>query len=372
MKTVVIYGIGGHLAKTRILPALEATDVAIHGVGRKLRSPEEIPTSRPLTLATSEDPQLPTGPKLIYLAIPAAEYPSVLSSLAGRVQPHDWIVLEKPYGTSREAALANYDLAARLVGESHVAAVDHYLAKRTVQNLLELRFANPLFAAAWSHRHVKEIQVVLQEASLPSGREEAFGAGVVPDLVQSHVLGMLAYLTCDSDANRARALQGARVVRSVFGKLPDSAMPTFVAAEIEIPNERWRGVPIYLLAGKGLREHRVEVHVQFTYPNALGVRVQPDEQAILRIRHHGSVQSLRLSDASPMANGYPELMRGLLAEEREGMVSRQALDAQWQLAEQLQVPSSIPTYLSGTDGPEAGVSLANWCPVDGTCAHAVG
>lgn len=371
MKTVVVYGIGGHLASSRILPALEDLEVAVHGVSRRARRPEEIPTNRPLTLATTEDPQLPPGPKLIYLAIPVSEYQVALASLAGRVTRDDMIVLEKPYGSSRKEALANYDQAVRLVGESRVAAVDHYLAKRTVQNLLELRFGNPVFAGQWNATSITELQVILQENSAPDGREEAFGGGVVPDLVQSHVLGMLGHLACEADQDRARALRGARVLHAEFGRLPDSKVPTLVAAKLALAGERWRGVPVYIQAGKGLREHRAEVHVRFREPNALGVRVQPDEQAVLRIRHHGRLQSLALNDPCPAANGYPELIQSLLEGGSEGVISREAIDVQWQIAEQLESPSSVPTYLIGTDGPEAAVRMAQWCPVDVSCEHPV-
>lgn len=372
MKTVVVYGIGGHLATKRILPGLEAHDVSIHGVSRKLRQASEIPTTRPLTLATTDDPQLPVGPKLIYLAIPVAEYDAVLKSLAGRVTIDDRIVLEKPYGATRAQALMNYDMAVRLVGESQVAAVDHYLAKQTVQNLLELRFGNPLFAQQWNATSVTELQVVLQESTVPDGRKEAFGAGVVTDLVQSHVLGMLALLACEPDHDPVRALKGTRVLETHFGRLPDSDVPTFVAAKLMLPGERWRGVPVHVLAGKGLAQHRVEVQVRFREPNALGVRVQPDEQTVLRVQHHGRVQSLTLSDPCPAANGYPELLSSLLSGNTEGIVSRELIDVQWRIAEQLTVPSSVPTYLPGSFGPEAGLAMTHWCPVDVSCEHGVG
>mmetsp|Transcript_46756 Transcript_46756/g.134668 ORF Transcript_46756/g.134668 Transcript_46756/m.134668 type:complete len:339 (-) Transcript_46756:40-1056(-) len=66
-----------------------------------------------------------------------------------------------------------------------------------------------------------------------------------------------------------------------------SRCPTFAALVLRVDNDRWRGVPFLLRAGKGLDERLAEVRVTFKKkgyntllpgePNELVLRIQPDE-----------------------------------------------------------------------------------------------
>ena len=47
---------------------------------------------------------------------------------------------------------------------------------------------------------------------------------------------------------------------------PDSVCPTFASSVMWIPNERWRGVPFVLKAGKATDAKKVEIRVQFKKP----------------------------------------------------------------------------------------------------------
>ena len=76
---------------------------------------------------------------------------------------------------------------------------------------------------------------------------------------------------------------------------PESNVETYVAARLFIDNWRWGGVPFYLRTGKNLPLRASEVRVQFRptpnvlfakqadlQPNALTLRLQPDEGIFLR------------------------------------------------------------------------------------------
>jgi glucose-6-phosphate 1-dehydrogenase len=78
---------------------------------------------------------------------------------------------------------------------------------------------------------------------------------------------------------------------------PDSTTETFVAMRLEVDNWRWAGVPVYVRTGKRLPKRFTEVALQFQRvphlsfatsqsrelrPDALVVRIQPDEGITLR------------------------------------------------------------------------------------------
>nr|CAH8831089.1 unnamed protein product [Trichobilharzia regenti] len=75
----------------------------------------------------------------------------------------------------------------------------------------------------------------------------------------------------------------------------NSITPTYVCAVLYVQNDRWKGVPFILRAGKALNERKAEVRVQFKEPhfhvfgtegvprNELVLRVQPDEAVYIKL-----------------------------------------------------------------------------------------
>jgi glucose-6-phosphate 1-dehydrogenase len=65
------------------------------------------------------------------------------------------VVVEKPFGKDYESARALDDLIHHYFDEPQVFRIDHYLGKQTVQNLLVMRFANPIFEHSWNRDRVE-------------------------------------------------------------------------------------------------------------------------------------------------------------------------------------------------------------------------
>jgi glucose-6-phosphate 1-dehydrogenase len=99
-----------------------------------------------------------------YPAVP----PSAFQPLTEALAQHDLtdnarIVYEKPFGTSPEGFRGLDEAVHRVVDESQVYRIDHFLGKEATQDLHVLRFANKLFEASWSREHVKAVQIDVPE-----------------------------------------------------------------------------------------------------------------------------------------------------------------------------------------------------------------
>jgi glucose-6-phosphate 1-dehydrogenase len=272
------------------------------------------------------------GNRLFYLAIPPTVIAQVVAGLQGAslVCPDEGcsvrIIVEKPFGRDLRSA---QELNALLLGafeEEQIYRIDHYLGKETVQNLLVFRFGNVVWEPIWNRTMVDHVQITVAETV---GVERRAGyyekAGALRDMVQSHLLQLLAIATmeppaaydadsirdekvkllrsihpiaCDGGVVRgqyARSHPGARPMagyREEPGVAPDSRTETFVALRLCIDNWRWAGVPFFLRTGKNLPTKASEVVVRFRpaphpildrvqgdapTPNALVLRVQPEE-----------------------------------------------------------------------------------------------
>ncbi len=236
------------------------------------------------------------------------------------------LALEKPLGSDLESSREINDAVAARFAEDQIFRVDHYLGKEPVQNLLSLRFANLMFEPLWNNAHIDHVQITVSETVGLEGRVDYYeGAGALRDMVQNHMLQLLALVAMepptDFDPTAVRdekvkvlrslhpidaASIGDAIVTGQYGpgviggeSVPgydgelgrDSQTETFVAVKASIDNWRWNGVPFYLRTGKRLASRHSEITITFkcvpfsifaaggakTLPNKLIISLQPDE-----------------------------------------------------------------------------------------------
>jgi glucose-6-phosphate 1-dehydrogenase len=239
------------------------------------------------------------------------------------------VVIEKPFGYDLTSARKLNAEVLEVFDESQVFRIDHYLGKETVQNMMAFRFANALFEPVWNRNYVDYVQIVAAEDIGIEGRAGYYeGAGALRDLVQNHMLQLMALLTMEPptafEANRLRdeklkvleaivppalhdvagmavraryaaGVQGGVPVPGYLdedGVAPDSRTETYAALRLHISNWRWAGVPFYLRTGKHLARKLTEITVRLkpvphlalqsegsigVQPNEIVLTVQPDE-----------------------------------------------------------------------------------------------
>jgi glucose-6-phosphate 1-dehydrogenase len=214
------------------------------------------------------------------------------------------VVIEKPFGHDLASARELDRHVLRFLRPDQVYRIDHYMGKETVQNLLAFRFGNAIFEPLFNRQYVDHIQITAAETVGMEGRRGAFydHAGAMRDVVQNHLLQLLALVAMDPpatlkacDVNDAKLkvlrdlapLRGPdvarRVVRGQYGAgtvegkpvrayrdeeavARDSTTETYVALRAEVESWRWAGVPFLLRTGKRLPRRTTEIAVQFKLP----------------------------------------------------------------------------------------------------------
>jgi glucose-6-phosphate 1-dehydrogenase len=364
ISTLVILGAGGDLTSRLLLPGLASllassrgSDIRLIGVdrdpvtdaawkrrvgkafsgvdGRRL---EKVLESSVYLQADVTDPEAlgrvlaaAKGRTALYFALPPAVTVLACRTLATMDLP-DGIVLaiEKPFGTDLKSAQTLNRLLQKLVPEEQVFRVDHFLGKSTVINLLGLRFANRIFEPLLSAQNVAHVEVRIEEALGLEGRAGYYDkAGALTDMIQSHLLLVLALATMEPPATvGSEDLRGAmaqllratrawkrdgtesRRARYTAGSIGRRKLPAYTSeagvdktrgtetlAEltVAIDNWRWAGVPFVLRSGKAIGEPRQEVVFTFRdVPHLPTGFSGPGRQAQLRIGIRPATMSLDL------------------------------------------------------------------------------
>jgi glucose-6-phosphate 1-dehydrogenase len=362
----------------------------------------------------------PERVRVFYLATSPELYGDICRNLSdqGLVTPAARVVLEKPIGHDLASARAINDSVGQYFAETQIFRIDHYLGKETVQNLIALRFANPVFERLWDSDAISSVQITAAETVGVESRAAYYDhSGALRDMIQNHLLQVMCLVAMEPPASLAsedvhieklkvlHALKpitpgdvGQVVVRGQYasGEMDGKPVPgyveelghdsnteTFVALRAEVHSWRWGSVPFYLRSGKRLPNKVSEIVITFrrppwsifpnlSEPNKLVIRLQPEEGIELSIMSKDPTpdgMTLRPADIDisfekAFGRRYPDAYERLLMDTVRGdsvlFMRRAEVEAAWTWVQPILDAwkhGSPKPYKAGTWGPEAAKAM---------------
>lgn len=212
------------------------------------------------------------------------------------------LIIEKPFGNDLDSATVLNKQINASFDEDDVYRIDHYLGKEMVQDILPLRFSNPMVQAVWDAEHVQSVQITLAEQLGVEARGGYYEtAGALRDMVQNHIFQIATALTMPEPKSlSARDIHESK--QAVLNSLveptetelaedfvrgqylgdeetlayvaenqvePDSTTETFIAGKIKFGVGPLAGVPVYVRTGKRMAKKASVVNILFKKTNAL-------------------------------------------------------------------------------------------------------
>ena len=352
------------------------------------------------------------GNRFFYLAVAPVFFSEIVRQLgqAGLVQQQSghWsrVIIEKPFGHDLDSARQLNAEIKKVLDETQIYRIDHYLGKETVQNIMVFRFGNSIFEPIWTRSFIDHVQITAAESVGVEHRGAYYErAGALRDMVPNHLFQLVTLtameppISFEADAVRqkqAEVLHSIQpsspedvlqnMVRGQYGEssdgaqrlagyraeanvAPDSGTETFVALRLSIDNWRWAGVPFYLRTGKRLPKRATEIAIQFCrtpfvlfrntpvkelQPNRLLIRIQPDEGISLSfgakvpgpVMHLGLVnmdfEYTRYFGSAP-STGYERLLYDCMIGDATLFQRTDVLEAAWKILQPvLDVWSALP------------------------------
>lgn len=362
-----------------------------------------------------------SGPLVIYFALPPQITVQVCALLEKRTLPEGTrLALEKPIGHDLASARALNAQLVRVVPEEQVYRVDHFLGVNTVLNLIGVRFANRLLQPIWSAEHIERVDIVYDEDLALEGRAGYYDkAGALVDMIQSHLLQILALFAMESPARlsaeevhplKAQALRATRLwggspeeasrrARYTAGRIGEREVPDYVAEEgvdpgndtetlaelvLEVHNARWSGVPFVLRSGKALGRRCKTVLITFRPPPMVpeGMSDAPGpDQLELELRPGAVTLGLSMNAEGepfqleqkhlhaqlgrPRMQPYGEILAGILDGDPLLAVRGEVAEQSWRIVEPVLAAwraGSVPMqeYAAGSAGPDSWGEVPGW------------
>lgn len=364
------------------------------------------------------------GNRLFYLATSASLFEDVIALIKKtdllEGEGFNRVVFEKPFG--RDVASADHlnETISSVFKENEVYRIDHYLGKELVQNILVLRFANPFLNEVWNNHFIDHVQITVAEEIGVEERAEYYdNYGVLRDMVQNHLLQVLSLVAMDEPVSlkaedirqeKTTILKALKspdpddVILGQYGRgsvqsrevpgyrseakvVENSRTETFAALKVDIPTERWEGVPFYLRTGKRLASTYSEVSLvlktrgchlfnhdgRHPAPNVITVRVKPDEGIIINLNGKEPGANLQIHPitlsfchycqfGTNSAEAYEMLLQQVLLGDQTLFISWPEIRESWKIIDTVRATTEnkrnvFPNYRAGSMGPELSDTL---------------
>ncbi len=353
-----------------------------------------------------------------FLSVRPTDFAPVVDQLAaeGLTQEDKYwrrVVIEKPFGTDLPSAQELQKSISKHLKESQIYRIDHYLGKSALQNIMLQRFTNTLLEPIWNNQYIDHVQITNTEMLGVGDRTKFYDStGAVRDMIQSHILQILALTTMElpkdltpkgvraskikvleqirpipvnelsKHAFRAQYASGVVNGEKVPGYLEElednsSVVETYAAMKLFIDNPRWQGVPFYIRTAKRLHEADTRICIRFKKAplqvnsqdqNWLIIGIQPRECIKMEIQSKIpgldiNTRTIQLDAANRLpeddtVDAYEALLLNLMQGDNSNYLHISEAEAQWRLVDPVVKAwaadkKPVYQYPAGSRDPEA-------------------
>ncbi|MEO6513356.1 MAG: glucose-6-phosphate dehydrogenase [Candidatus Saccharimonadales bacterium] len=339
--------------------------------------------------------------RLYYLSVPPSVYGAVVQNLGehglntscqhGTAATR--LLVEKPFGYDEASGKELITHTERYFSEEQIFRIDHYLAKESAQNILTFRRHNPVFASIWDGKHITRINIVAHEKIGVEGRGGFYDdVGALRDLVQSHLLQLLALVMCDLSGNEddialhdakqkllasLRPIDPSTTVRAQYEgykqevENENSHTESFVRLQLASSLPQWEGTTVAIETGKALESKKTEIEVVFDDSkgslNELTFRIQPNEGIDLQLtaKKPGFTQKMQrvrmdfsyhgVFDEPSHPDAYERVLVDAAAGDHSLFATSDEVIASWQALQPIldywRTTDGLKIYSPGSEGP---------------------
>ncbi len=290
-------------------------------------------------------------PLIFYFSISPSFFATTAQHLAKNALNHanTRLILEKPLGHDLKTCKEIFQSISTFFKEEQIFRIDHYLGKKGVQNILELRLNNPILNILWDQ--ISAVEICVYETLGVEERGEFYDKiGALRDMVQNHLLQVLSLIATDlpndlKDLRKEKikvlkTLQPPKdfkkqVIRAQYQGYRDenkvnkeSQTETFVAIKAFLDTPKFKGVPFYLKHAKKMPHNQASVKIHFNAVNTLEFFLSQDK-ITLTLQDHQNPLILETHHKQEFLQPYAKLLYDAIQNNHNNFAHQLELEASW-------------------------------------------
>ncbi|MGN8363335.1 glucose-6-phosphate dehydrogenase [Helicobacter pylori] len=290
-------------------------------------------------------------PLIFYFSISPGFFATTAQNLAQNALNHanTRLILEKPLGHDLKTCKEIFKSISAFFKEEQIFRIDHYLGKKGVQNILELRLNNPILNILWDQ--ISAVEICVYETLGVEERGEFYDKiGALRDMVQNHLLQVLSLIATDlpndlKDLRKEKikvlkTLQPPKdfkkqVIRAQYQGYRDenkvnkeSQTETFVAIKAFLDTPKFKGVPFYLKHAKKMPHNQASVKIHFNATNTLEFFLSQDK-ITLTLKDHQNPLILETHNQQEFLQPYAKLLYDAIQNNHNNFAHQLELEASW-------------------------------------------
>ncbi|UOS01367.1 glucose-6-phosphate dehydrogenase [Helicobacter pylori] len=290
-------------------------------------------------------------PLIFYFSISPSFFATTAQYLAKNALNHanTRLILEKPLGHDLKTCKEIFQSISTFFKEEQIFRIDHYLGKKGVQNILELRLNNPILNILWDQ--ISAVEICVYETLGVEERGEFYDKiGALRDMVQNHLLQVLSLIATDlpndlKDLRKEKikvlkTLQPPKdfkkqVIRAQYQGYRDenkvnkeSQTETFVAIKAFLDMPKFKGVPFYLKHAKKMPHNQASAKIHFNAVNTLEFFLSQDK-ITLTLQDHQNPLILETHHKQEFLQPYAKLLYDAIQNNHNNFAHQLELEASW-------------------------------------------
>ncbi|TPH94274.1 glucose-6-phosphate dehydrogenase [Helicobacter pylori] len=290
-------------------------------------------------------------PLIFYFSISPSFFATTAQHLAKNALNHanTRLILEKPLGHDLKTCKEIFKSISAFFKEEQIFRIDHYLGKKGVQNILELRLNNPILNILWDQ--ISAVEICVYETLGVEERGEFYDKiGALRDMVQNHLLQVLSLIATDlpndlKDLRKEKikvlkTLQPPKdfkkqVIRAQYQGYRDenkvnkeSQTETFVAIKAFLDTPKFKGVPFYLKHAKKMPRNQASTKIHFNAVNTLEFFLSQDK-ITLTLQDHQNPLILETHHKQEFLQPYAKLLYDAIQNNHNNFAHQLELEASW-------------------------------------------
>ncbi len=290
-------------------------------------------------------------PLIFYFSISPSFFATTAQYLAKNALNHanTRLILEKPLGHDLKTCKEIFQSISTFFKEEQIFRIDHYLGKKGVQNILELRLNNPILNILWDQ--ISAVEICVYETLGVEERGEFYDKiGALRDMAQNHLLQVLSLIATDlpndlKDLRKEKikvlkTLQPPKdfkkqVIRAQYQGYRDenkvnkeSQTETFVAIKAFLDTPKFKGVPFYLKHAKKMPHNQASAKIHFNAVNTLEFFLSQDK-ITLTLQDHQNPLILETHHKQEFLQPYAKLLYDAIQNNHNNFAHQLELEASW-------------------------------------------